>query len=112
VFATPTGSTAYSLSAGGPIVDPELELVLLTAICGHATFRCSLALPADKAYIAREHIVNRQCGLTVTADGKRIASLHTNESVHIRKYAQSSQLIDLGLHDFYERLGEKLSWRR
>lgn len=112
IFATPTGSTAYSLSAGGPIVDPELELVLLTAICPHATFRCSMTLPAEREYVVREHVVNRQCGLLVTADGRRIARMDTQERLLIRKYGNRAQFIDLGLHDFYDSLNEKLSWRR
>jgi NAD+ kinase len=111
IFSTPTGSTGYSLSAGGPVADPELELILLTAICPHGTFRCSLALPADREYTAREHIVNRDGGLIVTADGRHIARISANEEIRIKRHGRKVRFIDLGMHDFFRRLGEKLSWQ-
>ena len=112
IFATPTGSTAYSLSAGGPIVDPELEVILLTAICPHATFRCTMTLPGWHTYTLREAVVNRSQDLVIAADGRRVTTIAAKECVLVRKYGKKAKLIDLGLHDFYESLNDKLSWRR
>jgi NAD+ kinase len=112
IFATATGSTAYSLSAGGPIVDPEIDLILLTAICPHATFRCTMALPAGQEYDIREHVAYRECGLQVTSDGRQTGSMGNGERLVITRYGKRAKLIDLGLHDFYDSVGEKLSWRK
>ena len=112
IFATPTGSTAYSLSAGGPVVDPELEVVLLTAICPHATFRCTMTLPGWHTYTLREAVVNRSQDLMIAADGRRVITIAAKECLMVRKHGKKAKLIDLGLHDFYESLNEKLSWRR
>lgn len=111
IIATPTGSTAYSLSAGGPVVDPELELFLLTAICPHATFRCALVLPSTKEYTVREHVVNRETGLYVSADGRRVAKISSPQELTVRKFQKCLRFIDLGVHGFYDNLSEKLRWR-
>ncbi|MDR2932425.1 MAG: NAD(+)/NADH kinase [Oscillospiraceae bacterium] len=110
IFATPTGSTAYTLSAGGPVVDPGLELMVLTAICPHATFRHSLVLPMDTVYTVQEQIINRRNGLTVTADGRRVAVIGADDSLVIQKHAAPAKFVELDPHDFYASLSQKLSW--
>lgn len=111
IFSTPTGSTAYSLAAGGPVADPELELIVLTAICPHATFRYSLVLPVNRSYTVREMVINRDNGLIINADGKEAAVIGAGDELVISKYSKRVKFIDLGLHDFYSSLNEKLSWR-
>ncbi|MCL2056863.1 MAG: NAD(+)/NADH kinase [Oscillospiraceae bacterium] len=112
IFSTATGSTAYSLSAGGPIVDPEIDLILLTAICPHATFRCTMALPSGQQYSVREHGAYRECGLHITADGRQTGEIAAGDRLVITRYKKRAKFIDLGLHDFYDSVTEKLSWRK
>ena len=116
IFATPTGSTAYSLSVGGSIADPEIDLILLTAISPYSAFNRSLLLPADREYMAREENLRNQDGLQdgllVMADGKNLALIGEGEYVRVRRAGVYAQLIDLQLRDFYSNLHEKLSLRR
>ena len=116
IFATPTGSTAYSLSVGGSIADPEIDLILLTAISPYSAFNRSLLLPADREYMAREENLRNQDGLQdgllVMADGKNLALIGEGEYVRVRRASVYAQLIDLQLRDFYSNLHEKLSLRR
>lgn len=112
VFATPTGSTAYSLSAGGPVVDPSMTMLLLTAICPHSTFHRALVLPTHCDYTVTEKGGNNPKGLTISVDGRRIGKIHSEQSVVVRKSKSSAQFIDLGLRSFYTSVNEKLSWGR
>lgn len=109
IFATPSGSTAYSLSAGGPISDPGMKLIIMTTICPHSTFRRSLLLPAQsKSYT----VIARSDRLIVSADGRRVDTLFQDHAVTVRGSSDEVMLIDLGLREFYSRVNEKLSWRR
>lgn len=108
IFATPTGSTAYSLAAGGPVVSPDMEAVLLTPICPHNTFRCSLVLPADQLYEAREDHRHEKSGFTVSVDGNIICESGECNRVRVRKSGKSLLMVDLGLRDFYRNLNDKL----
>jgi NAD+ kinase len=112
ILATPTGSTAYSLSAGGPIVDPSLSLVLLTAICPHSTYNRTMALPADREYIVTGQGNPSPKGLTVAVDGRRIGKLRQGEALAVCKSPTVLKFIDLGTRSFYENVNEKLHWRR
>ena len=112
IFSTPTGSTAYSLSAGGSIVHPSLEVILITAICPHSPFSSSLILPPHETYSAVEILGNNQGGLIVTIDGIRFGTLHSGEYIKITKSARSIPFIDLGVRDFYSCVAQKLSFGR
>lgn len=112
IFSTPTGSTAYSMSAGGPIVSPELSLILMTAICPHSAFNCSLVLPPEYAYTIRENISRGSHGMYVSVDGVRIGKLKPGGNVTVSRSATVARFIDLGLREFYSNLNQKLSWRR
>lgn len=112
IFATATGSTAYSLSAGGPIVDPKLNLLLLTAICSHSTFNRSMVLPSQQEYTVTEKSAFNPKGLAVSVDGRRVGKIHSDETVVVRKSKVSASFIDLGLRSFYTSVNEKLSWGR
>lgn len=113
IFATPSGSTAYSLSAGGPIVDPGMRMIIMTAICSHSTFNRSLILPSVRSdYTVTEQTAHNTKGVTVLADGRRLGVIHTGQSVKVRGSRDGVVFIDLGLRDFYSRVNEKLSWGR
>ena len=105
IFATPTGSTAYSLSAGGPVVFPDMNACLLTPICSHGTFRCSLVLPPDETYTVTETGIYEQNGFAVSADGR---FLGVGKMVEVRRSQKQLRLIDLGHRGFYQKLNDKL----
>lgn len=112
IFATPTGSTAYSLSAGGPIVDPGMTLLLMTTICSHSTWNRSVVLPTDCNYTITDRSANNPKGLVVAVDGRRIGKIQGDAALLIRKSAARVPFIDLGLRSFYQNVNEKLSWGR
>jgi len=111
IFSTPTGSTAYSLSAGGPIVSPDMELILLTPICSHSAFNCAVVLPAQHEYTAREKPVGGSGGMYVSLDGVRICKLAPEGSVTVSRAGVYAKFIDLGTRDFFSNVNQKLSWR-
>ena len=111
IFSTPTGSTAYSLSAGGPVVSPDMELVLLTPICSHSAFNCPVVLPAQHEYTAREKPIGGSGGMYVSLDGVRICKLAPEGSVTVSRGDVYAKFIDLGTRNFFNNLNQKLSWR-
>lgn len=112
IFSTPTGSTAYSMSAGGPIVSPELSLILMTPICPHSPFNCALVLSPEHAYTIREKPLECRNGMYVSVDGVRMDKLKPDGTVTVRRSGTVARFIDLGLREFFSNLNQKLSWRR
>lgn len=108
IFATPTGSTAYSLSAGGPVVEPEQNVILLTPICPHSTSRCSMVLPGEHVYRAAEVHGHDISGYILSVDGILVERVTHKEQVEIRRSEDYIELIDFGYRDFYSYLNEKL----
>jgi NAD+ kinase len=108
VVATPTGSTAYSLSAGGPIIQPLLDALIATPICPHKLAIRPLIFPAYETIELRPETVGRQARLAV--DGQVFLELHPGESVRIGRAEKSSCFVQLGQRSFYEILSEKLKW--
>ena len=104
IFATPTGSTAYSLSAGGPVVSPDLSAMVLTPICPHGTFRCSLVLPPDAVYTVAEE-GERTPGFKLATDGTHHGCYY---KAQIMRSQREIKLIDLQYRDFYQNLNIKL----
>jgi len=104
IFATPTGSTAYSLSAGGPVVLPDVPAMVLTPICPHGTFRCSLVLAPDGVYTVTEE-GGREQGFMLSVDGTHYGCYHKIEIIRSKR---EIKIIDLGCREFYRNLSEKL----
>lgn len=109
IFSTPTGSTAYNLSAGGSIVDPTLHLIQMTAICSHSHFNHSIILSPEQVYQVRELPGNNRLGLHVTVDGKRVAQLMPDSHILVKKSERTAAFIDLNLRDFYNCVDKKLA---
>jgi len=105
IFATPTGSTAYSLSAGGAVVDPSISVILMTAICPYSTFNRSLVLPPDCIYT-----VHPQGGsvVQILADGEHLGEIRQGQTIKICKSSRSARFVALGIQDFYSSMREKL----
>lgn len=110
IVSTPTGSTAYSLSAGGPIVDPVLECMELTPICPHSfVSRSVMFSPNSKIGIKIQDLENKDAFLTI--DGLNSIELKTDERVTITKATEKAKIIRLKDLSFYEVLYNKFTER-
>jgi NAD+ kinase len=108
IVATPTGSTAYSLSAGGPIVRPTIEALLATPICPHSLgFRPLLIGAGEKLRIRVGGTVNRA---RLTVDGQISRLLGAGDEVEIRRAKTRVSMLSLKHDSFYDVLREKLAW--
>lgn len=107
IFATPTGSTAYSLSAGGPICTPRTQAILMTPVCPHALFDRSLVLPADdKVEVFLQDPGNAIA--TVSGDGRVLARDAGFERLELETSERSVVLAKVSDKDFYAVLKAKL----
>ena len=108
IVATPTGSTAYSLSAGGPIVRPTIEALLATPICPHSlAFRPLLVGANEKLRVRVGQNVNRA---RLTVDGQISRPLAAGDDIEIRRAKARVSMLSLKRDSFYEVLREKLAW--
>ena len=106
VIATPTGSTAYSLSAGGPIVEPEARNILITPICAHDMMsRCMVA--SDKRTITVELVHNARRNAYLSVDGGKSLRLNMGDITTIRKSNLETKLVRLKDRSFYDVLNMK-----
>lgn len=92
VIATPTGSTAYSLSAGGPIVDPRLSCICVTPVCPHSLLARPMIFP-DEACIKVKNICVREKSLHLTVDGKATFEMYLGDTAVITKSALKARLL-------------------
>ena len=106
VVATPTGSTAYSLSAGGPIVDPKLACFCVTPICPHSLVARPLIFP-DTAVLEVKNTCVREKVLHLTVDGKATFDLFFGDTVVITKSAVKTKLLRIKNEDFYSKIRMK-----
>jgi len=108
IFSTATGSTAYSLSAGGPILEPSLECIVMTPICPHTLSVRPLVLPpTSNIKLECEEIED---GIHITIDGKFKANFVKGSSIYIKKSAHYLLLVRSFKKGFYELLRDKLRW--
>lgn len=110
ILSTPTGSTAYSLSAGGPILDPSLDVMLVTPICPHTMHSRSMVLPLCKKVSVRLD-THGENGSFVTADGKQGVTLREGDLVNVTKSSHTTKLIRITGSSFYDTVRRKLSER-
>jgi len=109
IVATPTGSTGYALSAGGPVVDPELRALIVTPICAHTLSARTLVVPADRT-LAIGLPESEAEEVHLTADGQEGMSLRNVDRVEITEAPFSARLIVLPGETFYAKLRDKLGW--
>lgn len=110
IFATPTGSTAYSFSSGGPVVEPDMECILLTPICPHALSSRQVVFKYDCVLTASIDSCDEINGYLVI-DGQTNVALKKGDKVTIRKSDLHLDLIILKEKNFYTLLNEKLKER-
>lgn len=108
IVATPTGSTAYSMSAGGAIVDPSLRCICVTPVCPHSLVSRPMIFPAN-ASIEIKNTCNREKMLFLTLDGKSNQELALGETVRITESDMKARLIRLNDRGFYDRLRMKMN---
>ena len=110
IVCTPTGSTAYSMSAGGPLVEPENENIIMTPICAHSLAGKSFVLaPGRQITIVPERIHDRPAILV--ADGGDSIALIRGDQIRIRRSDNYTLLADTGIRSFYETAFVKLTDR-
>lgn len=109
IVATPTGSTGYALSAGGPAVDPEARVIIVAPICPHTLSARTLVIPA-KRVVDLSLPDPRGEEIFLTADGQEGFSLVTGDRVEVREAPFSAHLISPVDDSFYAKLRGKLGW--
>lgn len=108
ILATPTGSTGYSMSAGGPIVEPEAQNIIISPICPHAIGARSFVLGANRIVkVTAEHLHGRRAYLSV--DGKWTVDLAGGDVLEVSRAEHETLMVDLELKSFFESAYEKLS---
>lgn len=112
IIATPTGSTAYSLAAGGPVLLPDSANFVVTPMSPHALGVRPLVVRDDVSFTVTEQprTDGNEVKLGVFADGENVMSLEVGESVEIRKSKTTAKIIELEGYDPYDVLARKLGW--
>ncbi len=108
IVATPTGSTAYSLSAGGPLLTPESSVFAITPICPHTLTNRSVII-GDQALV-EVRLSNQQDEIYLTVDGQRAVAMKAQDVVRIRRSERNLQLAMMPDLPFFELARRKLKW--
>ena len=109
IIATPTGSTAYNLSAGGPVVEPSVDAMILTPIAPHTLSNRPVVIPASATVRVKPEIGDRD-GAFVTFDGQAGFELRAGDEIIVGRAAEPMRLIRPSTRSYFEVLREKLNW--
>jgi NAD+ kinase len=109
ILATPTGSTAYSMSAGGPILHPEMEAFILNPICPFTLASRPMVVP-DSEELVVEVEERQRTAVALQVDGQEMYRLQPGDRVLLRKSARSTLIILSDQRNFYQVLASKLNW--
>ncbi|MCA1632782.1 MAG: NAD(+)/NADH kinase [Acidobacteria bacterium] len=110
IISTPTGSTAYNLSAGGPVIYPSMGAVVITPICPHTLSNRPLVVPDDAEFELTLKTSNEEVGLTL--DGQVGMPLEYEDRIVVRKSRTSFNLIQSNTRNYFDVLRNKLKWGR
>ncbi|TVR68298.1 MAG: NAD(+)/NADH kinase [Spirochaetaceae bacterium] len=109
MVATPTGSTAYSAAAGGPILHPEMDAMILNPICPFTLSHRPIVLPADEVVEIRvDH--EQRTDVALTVDGQSMIPLEPGDAVIVRAGSEKARIVRSDRRTFYEVLRTKLNW--
>jgi len=108
IVSTPTGSTAYSLSSGGPIINPSVHALILTPISPHTLTNRPIVIPQEA--LVEVHMVSRDEGAMVTFDGQVGIALRHRDTVEVRASDHKTRLIRFPERTYYDVLRKKLKW--
>ncbi|MBP7333031.1 MAG: NAD(+)/NADH kinase [Firmicutes bacterium] len=106
IIASPTGSTAYSLSAGGPLVSPEHDLILLTPICPHSLWARPVVTAPDS--VIKVALLSDGGAVTLTIDGQYVFSLRQYDEIVVRRASRKAKFLRITGRNFFEILRKKL----
>lgn len=111
IISTPTGSTGYNLSAGGPVVLPTAKIMLITPICAHTLNSRSVVLPADVSVeiISRNGSREKKKQNFVTVDGEKAIALEAGDIVRAKMAKEAALILRTNKASFVEKLGKKMS---
>ena len=107
IVATPTGSTAYSMAAGGPIVEPSAHNIIITPICAHVLEAKPFVLVSDRS-VSIEVEYKRHSNAYMSADGCEQVGVQSGDVINVRKSARITRLVRLSDRSFYRKVSEKL----
>ena len=107
IIATPTGSTAYSMSAGGPIVEPTSRSIIVTPVCAHQLTARAMVLAPDRVVTVQLPRGNRKY-LYLSVDGGKAVRLTGGDRVDVCQSKRSTQLVRLADRSFYQVINQKL----
>jgi len=108
IISSPTGSTAYSLAAGGAIVSPKAEVLTLTPICPHTLSNRSVIVSSDS--VIQVKVLSQKLEIFLTADGQVQLPLFFGNKIQIRKSDKTVRLVRLPNGSFFQTLRQKLNW--
>ncbi len=108
IVSTPTGSTAYSMSAGGPIIDPAAECICITPICSHSLSAKPILLGADKKLELTAYS-KKKTDIYLSVDGRKVAAIKPKTKITVTKSRSTVKLIRLNERNFYKTLSMKFS---
>lgn len=107
IFSTPTGSTAYSLSAGGPVVDPSVKSIILTPVCPHSLCNRSIIFSSD-SYLDVEPTIIYDNELFMTIDGDGVFKVEKDYTIHIKRSKVNAKFIIIKQNSFSRVFTEKM----
>lgn len=106
IVSTPTGSTAYSMSAGGPIIDPLMEAFCVTPICSHSLSAKPILLAANNT-VKLKAFSKKRTDIFLTVDGRKMCQVKPYTEIYIKRSENSAQLVRLNNRSFYKTLSYK-----
>jgi NAD+ kinase len=110
IIATPTGSTAYNLSAGGPVVHPAMDALVLTPIAPHTLTHRPIVIPSGREVRVRAASGNAGAEIYITFDGQHGFALQEGEEVSVTRNAKPIRLVRAANRNYFEVLRKKLKW--
>ena len=106
ILSTPTGSTAYSMSAGGPVIDPLTQSMCITPICSHSLSAKPILLGADNTVKLKAYSKKRT-DIFLTVDGRKVCAIRPYTEIYVQKSKQYAMLVRLNDRSFYKTLSAK-----
>jgi NAD+ kinase len=110
IIATPTGSTAYSLAANGPIVHPRLQVCIIAPICSHTLAQRPIIVPLDETIRVTVSHHDQRDPVVVSVDGQSTVKVRAGDSIMVKRAEQDLKLVTKPNKDFYSILRKKLRW--
>jgi NAD+ kinase len=108
IITTPTGSTAYALSSGGPIMHPGIDAIGLVSICPHTMSHRPLLVPGDSEVIIK--VKNSEDGAIVSFDGQTSVSIKAGQDIRLHQYSNAISLLHPKNYNYFEIIRSKLHW--